>query len=354
MAKRGVFYKIYFSFIAVFILALAVMLVWLFGWLESYEAAQPINLITNITDTYLKSGDIDYLKDNFSLKISPYETKENMSSFFENNIKDKKLYAVLSSARPEGVDAAYVIKADDKKIFNIYLNKDSSSASFLPKYTVNYCEFEKDFYKTISITMPHNLSVSVNGKIIADTDLKEVCIPQFVEKYLENENAIKQKSAEINNLLTDEVTVTAEESGKPIDVKKTGNSYSVYQYIDNNTKANIRNVATEGSKAYANYMQGDASLADVAAYFDTGSDFYKNIRSSYTDHILEHTIEGFDNVVNDEIFKYSDNIYSCRVDFTQVLKRNGMTYKIYFKKYVFVQKNGNSFKIIDIKNPEEN
>ncbi len=353
MAKRSIFYKIYFSFIALFLVALTLMLLRLGGWLKSYEAAQPINLINNITDTYLKNGELDYLRDNFSLKISPYETEENMNSFFQNNIKDKTLSTVLSSARPEGTDAAYVVKADDKKILNIYLNKDDSSASFLPKYTVAFCEFDKDFYKTISVTMPHNSTVSINGKALIDADCKEIGIPQFVEKYLKNENAVKQKAAEITNLLSDEVIVTAEQSGKQIDVKKADNSYSVYQYIDENVKKNIRNVATEGSKAYANYMQGDATLSDVAAYFDTGSDFYKNIRSSYTDHILEHSLMGFDNVVNDEIFKYSDNIYSCRVDFTQVLKRNGMTYKIYFKKYVFVQKNGDSFKIIDIKNPEE-
>ena len=174
-----------------------------------------------------------------------------------------------------------------------------------------------------------------------------------MEKYLQTETAIKQKLAVIENLLSDNITVTAEYSGQKVDVHKDGNNYSVYQYIDDSVKQSVRNIATDGSKAYAGYMQGDATLAQVAAYFNTNSDFYKNIRSSYTDHILEHTAEGFTGIVNDEIFKYSDNIYSCRVEFTQVLKRNGMQYKIYFKKYVFLEKSGNTFKIIDIKSPEE-
>ncbi len=353
MAKRSIFYKIYFSFIAVFCVTLSVLLIWLNGWLKSYEAAQPVNLINSIIDTHLKNGDINYLIENCGLKISQYETKESIDSFLSENITGKALSAVVSSKRPEGSDAAYSIEADGKKVLHIFLKKDSSSAAFLPKYTVLSSELEKDYYKTINITMPQNTKISLNGKVIDDALYQEIGIPQFVEKYLPNETAVKQKSVVIENLLSDNVTVTAEYSGEKVDVHKDGNTYSVYQYIDDSVKKNVREIATEGSKAYAGYMQGDATLALVATYFDTNSDFYKNIRSSYTDHILEHSAEGFINVVNDEVFKYSDNIYSCRVEFTQVLKRNGMTYKIYFKKYVFLEKSGNTFSIIDIKSPEE-
>ncbi len=352
MTKKPLFYKIYFSVIALFLVVLTVALIFLHSWLKSYEAAQPINLINNIVEKHLTTGNIAYLQENCGLEISPYETEINLSAFVENEISDKTLTAVVSAKRPDGCDAAYTVKADGKKLLNIFLKKKSGAASFLPTYTVLGSELDSGFYKSITVTMPQNAEITVNGVMLDSKLRKDSEIPEFAKKYLTSEKTEKPQTATIEKLLSDNVTVTAKLGGKETDVSKSDNTYSVYQYIDSSIKQKIQNVATKGSQAYAGYMQTDATLSDVAAYFDTGCDFYKNIRSSYTDHILEHTAAGFDNVKNDEVFKYSDNIYSCKVQFTQVLKRNGMTYKIYFDKYVFLRRSGDSFKIIDIKSPE--
>lgn len=352
MTKKPLFYKIYFSVVALFLVVLTVALFSLHSWLKSYEAAQPINLINNIIENHLKAGDIAYLQKNCGLEISPYETDNNLNTFVENEISGKTLAAVVSAKRPDGCDAAYTVKANDKKLLNIYLKKESGATSFLPTYAVLNSELDNSFYKSISITMPQNAEITVNGISLDNKLRKNGEISEFTKKYLDGEKTEKPQTATIEKLLSDNVTVTAKLDGKETDVSKNDNTYSVHQYIDGAIKQKIQNVATGGSKAYAGYMQTDATLSDVAAYFDTSCDFYKNIRSSYTDHILEHTAAGFDNVKNDQVFKYSDNIYSCKVEFTQVLKRNGMTYKIYFDKYVFLIRSGDTFKIIDIKSPE--
>ncbi len=352
MTKKPLFYKIYFSVIALFLIVLTVALIWLNGWLKSYEAAQPINLINNIIENHLKTGDISYLQENCGLEISPYETEDNLNAFVQSEISNKTLTTVVSTKRPDGCDAAYTVKADNKKLLNIYLKKKSGAAAFLPTYTVLSSELDSGFYKSISITMPQNSEITVNGLTLDDKLRKDGEISEFAKKYLDGEKTEKPQTATLQKLLSDNVTVTAKLDGKETNVSKSDNNYSVHQYIDSSLKQKIQNVATKGSEMYAGYMQADAMLSDVAAYFDTNCDFYKNIRSSYTDHILEHTAAGFDNVKNDEVFKYSDNIYSCKVQFTQVLKRNGMTYKIYFDKYVFLKRSGDAFEIIDIKSPE--
>ncbi|MBE6805181.1 MAG: hypothetical protein E7526_01460 [Ruminococcaceae bacterium] len=353
MTKKPLFYKIYFAAIAVFLVILTVLLVWLNGWLKIYEAAQPINLINSIVDKHLKNGDVDYLLNDCSLKISEYETQENIDAFFKQNTEGASFTSVVLSKRPDGCDAAYTVKSGDKKFLNIYLKKQNNSASFLPTYFVMGSELDSDYYSSITVSMPQNAEITVNGKQLDASLRKESPLPEFAKKYLEGEKTTAQQTATIEYLLDSDVTVSAKLGGKETDVVKNDNTYSVYQYIDADVKKKVQNVATKGSEAYAGYMQADATLADVATYFDTGCDFYKNIRSSYTDHILEHTPAGFDNLENNEVFKYSDNIYSCHVKFTQVLRRNGMAYKIYFDKYVFLKKSGDSFRIIDIKTPEE-
>lgn len=353
MAKKSVFYKIYFSFIALFLIALAVLLFLFNGWLKGYEAAQPINIINGIVDSELKSGNEDYLIEKCALKISPYESKENLKALFGEQITGKDIKVFVSSKMPQDCDLAYVIKADGEKILYLYLKKQKSSNALLPTYEIVSSELEKNFYKTINITMPKNVDVTINGVTLDNAVRKDIEISQSAEGYLNGKEGITQQTATVDNLISENVLVAASVDGKAVDVEIKDGKYTVMQYIDPAIKNQIALVATEGSKAYAGYMQGDATLEQVAAYFNTGCEFYKNIRSSYTSHILEHTPAGFDSVKNDEFFQYSDNIYSCHVSFTQVLKRNGMTYKIYFDKNVFVEKSGGGFRIIDIKSPEE-
>ena len=353
MTKKPIFYKIYFAVIALFLVLLTVGIFWLNGWLKSYEAAQADNIIADFVENRLKTGDVSYIRKNCNITVSEYEKEENVDNLFKSFSANKeKLSTVVYAFKPEGCDLAYTVKIGEQRVLNVYLKKQSGSNSFLPKYAIMGVEFDKSCYKTVTVSVPQNVEVTINGKKLDQKYRKYEEISSFVANYLKNENAIIQQTAVIDNLLDDNVTVAATMNGKAVEVSQNGNVFSVQSAIEDDIKAKIQSVATEGSKKYASYMQTDATLQEVAAYFDTSCDFYKNIRSSYTDHILEHTLEGFADLDNSEIYKYSENIYSCRVKFTMVLKRNGMTYKDPYNKYVFVRKEGNTFKIIDVKNPE--
>ncbi len=353
MTKKPLFYKIYFSVIAVFLIALTVALFALGSWLKSYEKAQPVNIIDGIVESGLKEADADYLINSCKLKVSPYEKESVLRDFLKQSTENKALTSALCRTLPEGCDTGFVVKSDDTPFLNIYLKKDASSSSLLPTYNIMWSEFAGDTYKRVTVTAPHDAELFLNGKEVESSLREDLAVSDFVKDYLKNENAVKQQTAVIDNLLSDDVTVEAKLSGKEATVTQSGNSYYVHSVIDGEVKKNVQTVALEGTMAFAKYLQTDASLAEVGAYFDKSSTFYKSITSTYVDHILEHTYT-FTDIRNEDVFKYSDNIYSCYVEFTHVLKRNGMLNETEFKKYVFVKKSGNSYLIIDIKSPEEN
>ena len=91
MIKKSVFYKIYFAFIAIFLVALTVCLFGLRGWLKSYETAQPQNLINSIIENNLKQKDTDFLRQNYSLKISKYENEQNLIDLINNFVDGRQL-----------------------------------------------------------------------------------------------------------------------------------------------------------------------------------------------------------------------------------------------------------------------
>ena len=80
-----------------------------------------------------------------------------------------------------------------------------------------------------------------------------------------------------------------------------------------------------------------------------------NFKSVYsTANILYRTTmdpNDFEDIAFSEAHKYTDNLYSCRVKFTHILKLGQRTYKDYFDKYVYIEKVGNSLKVIDMQTP---
>ena len=58
MKNKPLFYKIYFSVIAVFLVLLIAGLFVLYSVLSVFEAAQPTGLMVNIVTEYLQKGDL--------------------------------------------------------------------------------------------------------------------------------------------------------------------------------------------------------------------------------------------------------------------------------------------------------
>ena len=352
MGKRRIFYKVYFSVIIVFLLVLSGALVWLYNWLGKYEAAQPINIINEVVNETIMREDLSYLEESCNLRISKNEKTEVKKEFFERELRDKKINFALSPKAKEGVTMAYVVKADEKRIFTVSLKKTESSSAFLPEYEIVDTELDKSFYKSITINAPSSAELTINGKKYEPSVFTPIPFPEGLKKYLNEESPLIRQNIVVSDLISEEAKVEAKVEGANVDVEGTEKNYHVLQNISDAEKTELRRVATEGSKAYAGYMQGDATIDDVALFFDTSCEFYKNVKLSYTDHIMEHIPEGFININNQRLRKYSQSVYSCKVQFVQVLDRNGTDYNINYNKFVFLRKVNGEFKIIDVKNAE--
>lgn len=347
MRIKSLFYKIYFSVLAIAAILLAVGLIALNGWLKNYENAQPETIVNNIIENYLKSGNIYALKSDCNLDISKYETAENVNATIKAAINGKNITAASSALRPEGCDLSYAIKADDKKIINVFLKKQSGSSSINTTYEILSLSLADEFYKSAKIIMPEGTTVLVGGIPLASEDIKTAALPDIPEKYNPG-NLSAPKYAEIKNLISDNISVSALFGDAPLVVNKSGNEYSVAQNINESTQSAIKTFAADASKAYSAYMQNDGSLSEIRKYISTDTEFYENLRTSLVIFSLDHQGYRFEDVETHEIFKYSDNLYSCRVTLTQVLLRNGAEYKDYFDKYVYIHINNNNMSVIDM------
>lgn len=347
MNIKSKFYKVYFSVIAAFLLLLTVFLLFLGSWLGNYEKAQPETMVNSIIENYMKTGDFYGIKNIAKLNISPYETEETINKVMSEIVGNKVLTASSSAYRIEGSDVAYTIKADDSKVLTIHFKKTDASSSLLAKYEIISANFEDELYKSVTVTMPEECEIKVNGRILDKEDIKVTKLPEIPEKYKSGD--LKSGCyATLNNLLSDNPTVDAFKDNSPLAVTKNATHYSVAEEINADLQDKLSAFAIDASKTYSAYMQEDSSLGAIKKYFATDTDFYQNIRTSLVTFALDHEGFRFDDVKTHSISKFSDNLYSCHVTLTQVLIRNGKEYKDYYNKNVFIYVNGNKMSVIDL------
>lgn len=338
--KKSLFYKIYFSVIAIFLILLAIGLFIFRGWLKSYESAQPENIVKTVVSEKLEKGNILSLRDSYNLKLSKYETPKSVNAFYEKTIKDKKLSYSTSALKPEGVDMAYTVTANGKKIINIFLKKDKDK-----RYTVSEMAFDSSVYKSCKISAAENVTIKINGIKVDKSDRKNDKLPNL--KTGLSGDIINKQIISLNDLLyTPEIV--AESGGKTTELKAVNGIYTAIQNFPE--KSEVAKIAGKGASEYASYMFNDSSLSNVRNYVDTDTDFYENLRTSIVSFTLNHNGNSIEDLKTSDFHKYSNNLYSCRVTLTNVLKRGGERYKDYFDKYVYLKKSGDSYKIIDMQN----
>lgn len=352
MAKKPLFYKIYFCVIAVFVAALTAGLFVLHSFLKTYEASQPESAVNTLIEKYLEKGDIYSLKEKYSLKLSDFETEENANAAFKNLIGDSKDLKLYKTVTPSGYDLAYCIKSNDTRILNVYLSKDKKYGKFgLSGYTVSLTALPESMYKTATVHTYSLADTYINGKKADGKLLQNEQLPKLPKMAISGNINYKQ-SAKFEYLLNENIKLTAKYNGSDLETEIKDGVYFVKGVYDDLSKE-CKNTAIEAAKAYTAYMQNDTSFANVSKYLLPDTEFYKNVKTSMVIFAWEHNGYEFENVKSGDIHKFTDNLYSVRVSLTQVLKLGAKRYRDNFDKYVYLIKTDNGFKVVDMQSAEE-
>ena len=94
MKNKPLFYKIYFSVIAVFLVLLIIGLFVLNSVLSVFEAAQPKAIMNTIVTEYLQKGNLYGAVEKFGIPISVYENKKDADIAFEAGSVPAKSFLV--------------------------------------------------------------------------------------------------------------------------------------------------------------------------------------------------------------------------------------------------------------------
>lgn len=341
--KKSVFYRVYFFAIIIFLILLVVGLTILFFWLRSYEASQPTTIVNTIISDYLKKGNYEGLEKDFELKVSDFDSADNLKAILDEALTGKEYTIAHSSFKPEGADLAYIVKADDEKVLNVYLKKHKLDKG----YDIAYVELSKNLLKTVEIIAPKGAEITVNGVAVPD-DLKMDNEFPSLPSTIDVKTLTPTQTAKISGLLSETPEIKATINGKAAEITANGTTYTVAQPIDKAVGDKVTDVAQKCAVAYAAYMQKDGSFGAFSQYCDTSTPFYKNVASSLVMFVKAHNGYKNEDMNVSGLTKYSDSLYSCRVTFKHTLLLSDTTYSDDFDKIVFVSKNKDVYKVIDM------
>lgn len=295
--------------------------------LEEYEDSQYKYVAEDFFQSNFVSGDGASLAQLFEDQISKFETQTRAAAYF-TELTSGKEFTMLSVSTGLNDHIQYIVRLGDTRFASFLIVKSGEKTEHgFDLYSLSDLKLDAALLHSYSIRIPASYTVSVNGieasEEYCEGDRIETDSVKFMPEGTEGvvyttytfENLCGVPLFAVKNAAGNEAQIVLEEKE---DVYVAGLIY------DDALAANYGEYVAAAAKAYATYMQNDTSFAQIKKYFDPESALYTNIRTAETGWVIDHNSYSFEDVTVSEFYAYSENVFSCRVTLTQVLKYTGL------------------------------
>ena len=343
-SKNGtiLFYSIYTACILVFFIAMACVMNPLRDWLIKYEASQPNHKRDQIYTTLFADPDWKNIYELAGIENSTFENANTFAAHMEEKVGDKELTCLETSAGLSG-DKKYIIKLDDEKIASFTLTGGEESGAEIPQWELGTVEVFFSGNASVIVEKLPGHTVYINGVALDDSYTIRT-ISTKAENYLpDGIHGFRLEQQQVTGLLTAPQVVVKDASGKEVPVTLDPDS-GVYKLdIPQGTASTEeKELALNATQTYAKYMIGKATLGDVQKHFDTNSQFYETIRRSEVGWVQSGASYDFSEAVYSDYYRYSDDLFSIKIDVTLNQTRFDGSVKEYeLNNTMFFKKNAN-------------
>lgn len=322
--------NISFYYLFIFVLVVSVIILvesvgkpYLNNYLKDYEDSQYKHVAQSFLEDNFNAGGAEALAKLFSSQISELESQETIRVFFEEIIQGTS-FSNQSISQGLNEDIKYIIKnSDNLKIATLTVAPTGEySHHGFELYEPSDVELNVNLLKSFSIEIPIGYHLKANGfsvdekyclndKIYTDT---QNFMPGGMDGIVYTTYQLNKMCAEPNFEVTSPDGIVTK-----IELLENG-VYRADIVFNDKLAAEFSDYVIEATKAYACYLQKDAYFSSVSKYLDPSSSLYKMISSSPNWMVIDHTSYAFEDVTASEFYSYSDDVFSCRVTLTHVLK----------------------------------
>ena len=316
--KNGtiLFYSIYAACVLLFFIAMICVMNPLRDWLIKYEASQPSYMRDQVYADLFADPDWKNIYELAGIESSTFENADTFAAHMEEKVGNKALTCLETSAGLSG-DKKYIIKLDDEKIASFTLTGGAKSNTEIPQWELGTVEVFFSGNASVIVEKLPGYTVYINDVALDDSYTIRT-VSTKAENYLPNGiHGFRLEQQQVTGLLTAPKVVVKDASGKEIPVTLDADS-GVYKLEITQSTASTeeKELALNATQTYAKYMIGKATLAEVQKHFDTKSQFYETIRRSEVGWVQSGKSYDFSEAVYSDYYRYSDDLFSIKIDVT--------------------------------------
>ncbi|MGN1016683.1 MAG: hypothetical protein ACI4PL_06775 [Faecousia sp.] len=318
-----VFYTVCMGFVFVFFLATFFGLKYLNAWLVRFESAQPTAKSAEAFEELFANPDWDALYDRAGMTIG----KDSFRQVMEEKVGSQALSYAETSVGLAKNQKKYVVLLGDETIatFTLANRNPNQGDTEVPDWELDSVEFKLERKAPFRIRLRQGHTALVNGEplgeehtVIRESSRAKDYLPVTVA-------APTYITLEVSDLLAQPEVVIRDETGLELPVSYDAASRTFSEAVSQpELPDDLRELAINAVKTYANYMNRKASAGDLAKYFDKDSNAY----TSSTDLMGKEgqwVQMGSNYVFSDESVTdyqvYSNDIFSVRVSVTLIITR---------------------------------
>ncbi len=320
----SLFYRLYFSALAVFALLLIGGLIALHSFLASYNETIPETVSARWFEELFASDDMTALIRASGLSASEFETEERFSAYLSDILHENELtYTAISSGSDADIKK-YIVKSGEYKLADFTLKK--ADKGWEPNTVTLHLPAASVYTYRLLDCGDRYGALYINGLRVS-SDYCASRLPHKNAEYLSEDVPIPTWSTYVIPNLTEEPTVKAlDRNGNEVDFVLSDGVYTEDVRCDT-PEEELIDYLTAAAKQYAKCMQNDASKSSALAYFEKGTDLYNSIRTADNTFVWSHSGYSFENVRTDEFFRYDENTVSLRISFTHILRKGASEYR---------------------------
>lgn len=339
-----VFYTLYFMMIAVFALGTVGALMWLNGWLQDYEAAQPTVKCQEVFDELFSHPDWAKLYQMAGVQDTPYEGVDEYVAYMTEKVGDQKLDFVETSA---GLmkGKKYIVRLGNEKIATFLLTGEGERVTDIPDWKLGDVELFFSRQQGYLIQKLDGHQSYVNGVPLSEDFTIQIGTTKADEFLPIGVSGVRTTVQKIDGLMAKPTVTVFTQTGEemPVVYDETTGTF-VEQTTATTITAEEREVVVGAMKAYAEFMiNASGSRAAVAKYYDGSSQTYKDILKMQSELWMNaDNGHSFDEPEINGYTKYNDELFSVHGKITMhtTLKDNTTRDYTIDQSYFFSKKNG--------------
>lgn len=310
----------YISYLVLVVLLLAAAVVAMFllrNFLVRFQASRPEEKSREVYAEVFAEPDWAALYEKAGIEDTVFEGPEEFAKYMQEKTQGKTL-GFLETAAGLSEDHKYVVRADTDKVATFMLTNTVTDPNALPVWELGDVELFYERTQSVLVEKNPDHTVRINGVDLDDsyTVQKEATA---VEQYLpEGVHGYRMDTQYVSGLLVAPEVTCVDQNGVAVELTKGQDGvYRPGKAQAEEITQQQRDLAIGAAKVVAVYSVQRASNADLREYYDPQSQFYKDIVSI---DLFTRPFDGYffdeENMVVSEYQRYSDTLYSVRVNLT--------------------------------------